>query len=104
LTKRQQCRLTSTPTRYKAELRQVATNIKAITPTTKSSMRSAPILLGSRRVATDRVTKVKGNDKRKKEDSTPGYEEDATEIAYELLRADQASRFYLFGPTTTKIA
>ena len=55
-------------------------------------MRSAPILLGSRRVDTDHATKVKEKDKHEKEASSPGYEEDSIEVVYELLRADQVGR------------
>ncbi len=78
------------PFRYKAELRQLATNMKDINPATASSMRSAPILLGYRRVDTDHTTKVKDKDNHEKEASS--YEEDSIEVVYELLRADQASR------------
>jgi Protein of unknown function (DUF3684) len=70
----------------------MAANMKDINPATVSSMRSAPILLGSRRVDTDQVAKVKGMDKHEKETSTPGYEEDTIEVVYELLRADQVGR------------
>ena len=70
----------------------MAANMKDISSAIVSSMRSAPILLGSRRVDTDQATKVKEKDKHEKEASAPGYEEDAIEVDYELLRADQASR------------
>jgi len=82
----------STLFRYKVELRQLATNMKDISAATVSSMRSAPILLGSRRVDTDHTTKVKETDNNENEASTPGYEEDTIEVVYELLRADQVSR------------
>lgn len=82
------------PPRYKAELRQLATNMKDINPATVSSMRSAPILLGYRRVDADHTTKVKDKDNHDKE--APSHEEDnveVIEVVYELLRADQVSRF-----------
>lgn len=85
----------STSFRYKVELRQLATNMKDIKPATVSSMRSAPILLGSRRVDTDNATKVKEKDEHEKEASSPGYEEDSVEVVYELRRADQVSRSVL---------
>lgn len=71
--------------------------MKVISSATVSSMRSAPILLGSRRVDTDQANKVKENDKHEKEASAPGFEEDTIEIVvvYDLLRADQASRHLL---------
>ena len=81
------------PFRYKAELRQLATNMKDINPATVSSMRSAPILLGYRRVDTDHTTKVKDQDNHEK--GAPPHEEDnieVIEVVYELLRADQVSR------------
>lgn len=90
------------PSRYKAELRQLATNMKDINPTTVSSMRSAPILLGSRRVDTDHATMVKDKDKHEKEASA--YEEDSTEVVYELLRASQVSRINSIDTTNTETA
>lgn len=90
------------PFRYKTELRQLATNMKDIKPATVSSMRSAPILLGSRRVDTDHATMVKDKDKHEKEAST--YEEDSIEVVYELLRADQASRINSIDVTNTETA
>jgi hypothetical protein len=79
------------PFRYKVELRQLATNMKDISSATVLSMRSAPILLGSRRVDTDQATKVKEKEKHEKEPSSLGYDEDTIEVVYELLRADQVT-------------
>lgn len=69
----------------------MAANMKDISPATVSSMRSAPILLGSRRVDADQPTRVKEIDKHEREASALSYEEDTIEVVYELLRADQVS-------------
>lgn len=73
----------------------MATNMKDISSATVSSMRSAPFLLGSRRVDTDQATRVKEKEKHEREASALGYEEDTIEVVYELLRADKVSRIIL---------